>query len=747
MNRFNFVHLNVHSHYSIMDGCASIEELVDAAIKDRMPGIAITDNGNMSGVMELFDYATRINNERKLEGKKPFKPIIGCELYVSRHGSKEHKDGIKDMKGYHLLVLAKNLIGYRNLIKIVSNAWTEGYYMNPRTDRMDLEKYHEGLIVLSGGFGSEVHAKIAKNDMAGLDETIEWYKQTFADDYYLEVQRNIEQNINKDNPSNPTLELQSTNAILLEKAKEHGVKVVATNDVHYIKQRDSEAYCIQQCETTGKTLDEFNSEMPSSSRWLRSRKEMCTLFADIPEAIASTTEIYNKAEIYDIHHTPLVPSIEIPQEFYDKVQAEEEEKKRLEQEKKEQDEMLKKNSALNAGLFGMSIVNAILLSIVVYYLLSKSEIVLVGVLMYVIVGALFGAIKNKKESSFAATFLMGSILSAILFFSISMLKGGNEDYIHYSMVCGAIAIIGFILSSIITFAISNYKNIKAMQTIGIILVLVAIIGGPVYFYKKYPEQFYKYVMNQQKTIIATSDREYVEKTLKNRYGLDFSCPTKKTVNNVQGYVTKRWTCTDASNKSFNVESVAYDESKILYVVRDRYLSDMYLTSLKNNLKEKVGLAVNGKVGYDKATDVDNGTIGVALYPKKNWCDFIGDCHDCDEYQSVKVAENKIDKQFEYSKNLDLKEYLNMDSKSFVNKYEFKYIIEVIITNSFEMLSYDEYVDKVLEVLNNEGYQNTSGFEVILKIQMDGIILPKYKVVGKASSNGMFQDYEVVETDM
>ena len=129
------------------------------------------------------------------------------------------------------------------------------------------------------------------------------------------MQRNIEQNINKDNPGNPTLEQQSTNAVLLEKAKEHGVKVVATNDVHYIKQRDSEAYCIQQCEATGKTLDEFNSEMPSSSRWLRSRKEMCALFADIPEAIASTTEIYNKVEIYDIHHTPLGPSIEIPQEF------------------------------------------------------------------------------------------------------------------------------------------------------------------------------------------------------------------------------------------------------------------------------------------------------------------------------------------------------------------------------------------------------------------------------------------------
>ena len=136
MKAFRFVHLNVHSHYSINDGCASIRELVDAAIKDRMPGIAITDNGNMFGIMEFVEYVNRINRVREEKGQKPFKPIVGCELRVAKNGSKFKKDGHKDLKGFHLTVLAKNLIGYKNLMKIVSDSWTEGFYASPRTDRI-----------------------------------------------------------------------------------------------------------------------------------------------------------------------------------------------------------------------------------------------------------------------------------------------------------------------------------------------------------------------------------------------------------------------------------------------------------------------------------------------------------------------------------------------------------------------------------------------------------------------------------
>ena len=314
MNRFRFVHLNVHSHYSINDGCASIRELVDAAIKDKMPGVAITDNGKMFGVMEFFDYVSRINTERRQKGKKPFKPIIGCELYVAP-GVKEDKKLCKHCKGYRLTVLAKNYQGYKNLIKIVSNSWTDGFYMRPRTDHHDLEKYHEGVIALSGGIGSEVYSHIVSDDIAGLDATIKWYKQTFGEDYYLELQRCADYDLKSDTPSDLMLEQQRVNAVLIQKSKESGVKVVATNDVHYVAPEDLAAYNIQQCYATGKTMDEFAKTDILQFRWLTSRKHMCELFSDVPDAIANTMDIYDKVEFYDIRHDPIVPAINIPDGF------------------------------------------------------------------------------------------------------------------------------------------------------------------------------------------------------------------------------------------------------------------------------------------------------------------------------------------------------------------------------------------------------------------------------------------------
>ena len=310
----NFVHLNVHSHYSILNGCFTIQQIVDSAIKNRMPGIAITDYGNMFGIMEFIEYVARINKERHEKGKKPFKPIIGCELYVAKHGSKEQKNGVKDIKGYHLTVLAKNLIGYKNLMKIVSNAWTDGFYAAPRTDRKDLEQYHEGLIVLSGGFGSEVFTHIYKEDMAALEETIKWHKQVFGCDYYLEIRRDADYDLSQDAPSGLMIEQEKVNKVLIQKSKEYGVKVVATNDVHYVNPEDLAVYNIQQCILVGKTMEEFDTA-PLRFRWLTSKKFMTELFSDYPEAISNTMEIFDKVETYDIHHAPIMPPVSIPEGF------------------------------------------------------------------------------------------------------------------------------------------------------------------------------------------------------------------------------------------------------------------------------------------------------------------------------------------------------------------------------------------------------------------------------------------------
>lgn len=307
MKKNRFVHLNVHSHYSIMDGCASIRELVDAAIKDKMLGIAITDNGNMSGVMEFFDYVSRINNERRQKGKKPFKAIIGCELYVAPDAKEDKKLG-KHCNGHSLTILAKNYQGYKNLIKIVSNSWTDGFYMRPRTDRADLEKYREGIIVLSGGIGSEVFTRFSDGDMSELDETIRWYRQTFAEDFYIELRRYADLFTSGS-------ELQRITERLIEKADANGVKIVATNDVHYLRPTDIRVYNTLQSIAEGKTIEEYEKLNYPLNRWLRSRKEMCELFADIPAALDNTMEIFEKVEFYDIRHVPIVPSIDIPDGF------------------------------------------------------------------------------------------------------------------------------------------------------------------------------------------------------------------------------------------------------------------------------------------------------------------------------------------------------------------------------------------------------------------------------------------------
>ena len=210
-----------------------------------------------------------------------------------------------------MATIAKNLTGYKNLIKIVSNSWIEGFDGNPRTNRVDLKKCHEGLIVLSGSAGSEVFTEIANEDIEGLDETIKWYSQTFGDDYYLELQRCADYDMNNKVPSDLMLEQQKVNDVLIQKAKEYGVKVVATNDVHYVAPEDLDVYNIQQCCATGQTMDEFSKTKVLQFRWLRSRKEMCDLFSDVPKAIANTIEIFDKVELYDIRHAPIIPRIDI----------------------------------------------------------------------------------------------------------------------------------------------------------------------------------------------------------------------------------------------------------------------------------------------------------------------------------------------------------------------------------------------------------------------------------------------------
>lgn len=311
----DFVHLHVHTHYSILDGQSKVPYLVDKAIKNGMRGMALTDHGVMYGIKELADYCASVNKKRKAEGLEPFKPIFGCEMYVAHHHKEDRNKEAGDGSGYHLIVLAKNYQGYKNLTQLVSRSWVDGYYYRPRTDRDDLEKYHEGLIVCSACLGGEIPQKIMKGDISAAREAVEWYHHLFGDDFYLELQRH--------EVTDPTLRAnrevfpwqQKVNQVLQSFSQEYGIKLICTNDCHFEDKETAEAHDHLLCLSTGKDLDDPSRMVYTKQEWFKTREEMNVVFGDIPEALRNTTEILDKVEFYSIDHGPIMPCFPIPESF------------------------------------------------------------------------------------------------------------------------------------------------------------------------------------------------------------------------------------------------------------------------------------------------------------------------------------------------------------------------------------------------------------------------------------------------
>lgn len=308
MNQIPFTHLHVHSQYSLLDGKASVSGLVDKAIASGMRGIALTDHGNMFGIKEFVNYVNKKNSGKPDEEK--FKPILGCEMYVAAGKLTEKKD--KRDNGYHLIVLAKNNKGYHNLIKLVSKAWTEGYYYKPRTDREELKAHHEGLIVCSACLGGEVPQFIMQGDIEAAEQRVLWYKEVFGEDYYLELQRHqtFKENANRD----VYPEQVKVNEVLMGFAKKHGIKLVATNDVHFVEEDDAEAHDRLICVSMNKSFYEPRMHY-TKQEWLKTPEQMQKIFADVPEALANTNEILDKVEFYSIDHAPIMPNFAIPESF------------------------------------------------------------------------------------------------------------------------------------------------------------------------------------------------------------------------------------------------------------------------------------------------------------------------------------------------------------------------------------------------------------------------------------------------
>ena len=330
-----FVHLHVHTQYSLLDGQASVSALVDKALDDGMAGIAITDHGNMFGVKELYNYvnggcmkgykkalakAEKAGDSHKIEKisrrierikSKDFKLIIGCEMYVAK-GSLTDRSDRRDI-GRHLVVLAKNMTGYKNLIKLVSQAWTEGYYTHPRTDKAALEAHKEGLIVASACLGGEIPRLIREGSLEEAEKSVKWWKDTFGEDYYIELQRHP---TNAPGGNREVYEIQqSVNPKLIEIARKLDIKLIATNDVHFVNESDAEAHDRLICVSTNSNLTDPDRIRYTKQEWMKTQQEMNELFADIPEALANTVEISDKVEFYSIDHGPIMPNFDIPAEF------------------------------------------------------------------------------------------------------------------------------------------------------------------------------------------------------------------------------------------------------------------------------------------------------------------------------------------------------------------------------------------------------------------------------------------------
>ena len=270
---------------------------------------------DLGAVGKEFDFDPEAGRSKiaALESSPDFKPIIGCEVYVARRRLQD-KEGKPDQSGYHLILLAKNLQGYHNLTKIVSKAWTDGFYMRPRTDRAEIEKHREGLICCSACLAGEVPRAITAGDLEKAEESIRWHKQVFGDDYYLELQLH-KATVDRANHEAYPMQVE-VNKHLRELARKHGVRMVCTNDVHFVDEDNAEAHDRLICLSTGKDLDDPKRMLYSKQEWLKSTAEMASIFGESdPEAMATTVDICNQVEFYSIDHAPIMPNFEIPAEF------------------------------------------------------------------------------------------------------------------------------------------------------------------------------------------------------------------------------------------------------------------------------------------------------------------------------------------------------------------------------------------------------------------------------------------------
>lgn len=436
------------------------------------------------------------------------------------------------------------------------------------------------------------------------------------------------------------------------------------------------------------------------------------------------------------------PLIEIPQKYYDQLAKEREEAEKKENEREEKyQEKIEASNALSKGFFMVTLTSIIIFALL-YITINYTELAMLLIPIYIVIGSITSAIKQNKESSFPVTILVSGMIIAVVTFSLSMLYESQMELWTYYAIAGAIiAFIGLITSNIITNIITDIKNIKALQTIGYLLYFAAIIAIPTYLYKNYREDFYKYVFMKQVEVKAETQEEFIYKTLKSRYNLNFTCDNK----NLQHFITEQSQrmisriCEDEFQNEFEVKTIAYNEGENQYILIDNYLDILYFNKIKKSISEEILKITN-------ATEVK-----LSIYPETN-CIFVGDCASCDEYYANFERENNPNNQYEASKKLNFAKYLSLSTNKFIEEYinqnNFKYIIIVSGNYANTATDYNQLINNILNSLSSHGLKNTYGYDIIINhYSTDGGVETEdkvFQVAGKTNESKLFNNHQIID---
>lgn len=429
------------------------------------------------------------------------------------------------------------------------------------------------------------------------------------------------------------------------------------------------------------------------------------------------------------------PIIEIPQSYYDKIAAEEQEKAAAEALMFQKNLEKQEASSELGKMLTLVIFNAVMIFVLLILTVKTSEIFIFGIPAYMVILAIIHAIKHKLKSDVPASIMVGGILVAVITFIISMLNQEQMDlWIYYAAASAVSGFGGLILTNIITKLIGDIKNVKALQSIGYLIIIAAFIAVPFYLYNKFPEQFYKIVFQKQTEVKAETADEYLLKTLKNRYNGEFTCDNT-TIKHHLNEKRQKWTertCKDAYQNEFTVTMIAYNEGENKHIVLDEYLNELFINKVRTKVSKKI-------LDATSATE-----INLYFYPEKN-CSFYGDCADCPELYERYEEENNSENQYNESKSINFAKDLNESPLSFINNNKFKVIIELKGSYAEGTADYNLVINTILNELNNYGIKNTYGYLISIHDFKENVMEKEvYKVKGDTNQDQKFTNPIVVD---